>query len=78
MRSPISASFTFVVTRLGANHWTRARQDKECADKLIDSLGKPTSVLPQRTNVQSIIGLGTYLEIDAIAEIPTETVDYAL
>gem|GEM_PF-4794616 len=75
---PISASFTFVVTRLDANHWIRARQDKECADKLIYGLGNPTSSLPQRTNVQSIIGLGTYLEIDAIAEIPTETVDYAL
>jgi 2-iminobutanoate/2-iminopropanoate deaminase len=36
-----------------------------------------TGILPTRTTVQSMLGLGIKVEIDAIARIPAETTDYA-
>lgn len=36
-----------------------------------------TGVLPTRTTVQSMLGLGIKVEIDAIARVPSETEDYA-
>lgn len=36
-----------------------------------------TGILPTRTTVQSMLGLGIKVEIDAIARVPPETADHA-
>jgi 2-iminobutanoate/2-iminopropanoate deaminase len=36
-----------------------------------------TGILPTRTTVQSMLGLGIKVEIDAIARVPSEAADYA-
>jgi 2-iminobutanoate/2-iminopropanoate deaminase len=36
-----------------------------------------TGILPTRTTVQSMLGLGIKVEIDAIARVPSETADHA-
>lgn len=36
-----------------------------------------TDILPTRTTVQSMLGLGIKVEIDAIARVPPETADHA-